>query len=146
MMLVNAWTRSVLVPLPAARCPRPFPDTRNHLRRYHITRSNAVAESARRMSRSCASMNAGPDRSRAPPVSLLLSCACSDHVVCPTALSSACSERKRRLAKKEIGLFFSDPGASPALLVFSLFLLGGPFAGVTRATITVLRQLMKKPP
>uniref|UniRef100_A0A7S3BY20 PSI-J n=1 Tax=Haptolina ericina TaxID=156174 RepID=A0A7S3BY20_9EUKA len=59
---------------------------------------------------------------------------------------SACSERKRRLAKKEIGLFFSDPGASPALLVFSLFLLGGPFAGVTRATITVLRQLMKKPP
>ena len=136
MMLVNAWTRSVLVPLPAARCPRPFPDTRNHPRRYHITRSNAVAESARRMSRSCASMNA----------SLLFSCACSDHVVCPTALSSACSERKRRLAKKEIGLFFSDPGASPALLVFSLFLLGGPFAGVTRATITVLRQLMKKPP
>ena len=59
---------------------------------------------------------------------------------------SECLARRRRLASKEIDSFLTDPSGSPALLVYGLFFLGGPFAAVTRAIVAVSRQLLGMPP
>ena len=56
-----------------------------------------------------------------------------------------CLARRRSLASKEINGFFADPLSSPTLVVFGLFLAGGPLAALTRATVAVGKQLLKPP-
>ena len=54
-----------------------------------------------------------------------------------------CLARRRRLANKEIEAFKANPTGSPALLVFAIFLLGGPIAAVVRAITTLVSALLE---